>query len=165
VTDENKKHPTRRIGRPTKYKKRYCRDIIEFFDVAAVVERTKTITTKNGSVIEEPVYLPCILPTVVGFARKLGVCRDTLHEWASKHKDFSDAFKRAKELQEEIWSQNSLQGLYNPRFSEFFGINIMGWNKREIIEQHHSGEVKHTHDLSDDLKTVLSDVYDTQTGS
>ena len=153
-------------GRPTKYRARFCQEIIDFFDVEPVEKTVKTITTKSGTVIEEEVYLPVTLPTVEGFARKLGVCVDTLHEWRSVHPEFSDAFKRAKELQKDIWQQNSLLGLYNPKFTEFFGINIMGWNNnRGVLKNEHSGEVKHTHDLSSDLKSVIDNAYNTQTGS
>ena len=53
----------------------------------------------------------------------LGVNVDTLHEWSAKHKEFSEAYTRAKQIQEDIWLRESLSGRYNAQFAKFFGVN------------------------------------------
>lgn len=53
-------------GRPTKYDPKYCDEAIEFM--------------AEGF-------------SVGAFAGKIRVSRDTLYEWASKHREFSDALK------------------------------------------------------------------------
>ena len=121
-------------GRPTKYKKRFCTDIIDFFDIEPFREATKTIMTAKGSFIEEAVQLPNKLPTITGFARTIGVSRKTLYNWADDHEEFLHAIEQAQELQEEIWSQNSLLGYYNSNFSKFFGVNVMGWSDKKAHE-------------------------------
>lgn len=85
-------------------------------------------------------------PTLAGFAGKLGVSRDTLHEWANgknadgtlKHSEFSDAYKRAKELQEQNLVTGALSGVYNATFAIFTAKNILGW--RDKIEQEVTGK-------------------------
>ena len=63
---EPSKHPG---GRPTDYRPEYCERVIEF-------------------------GLDGKLPAQM--ASKLGVCKDTLHEWARVHAEFSDAFTLAR---------------------------------------------------------------------
>jgi len=53
-----------------------------------------------------------------------------------KYPDFSDAYKRAKELQKQILITNGLLGLYAPAFTIFTMKNICGWRD----EQHIKGE-------------------------
>lgn len=63
---------TNPIGRPSLYKKEYCQEIIEYVK-----------TTGNS---------------FVHWCNKIGICRDTLPEWCKKDKDFSLAFKLAKQI-------------------------------------------------------------------
>lgn len=97
------------MARPTKYKKAYCDEIIEFFDKDA----------KTGG-------KATTFPTFQRFARSIGVCVDTLNEWCRVHPEFSEAFKAAKEMQEAIWLENSMDGSYNAQFAKFFGVNCFG---------------------------------------
>ena len=64
------------IGRPSKYRKEYCQQIID--------------SGRRGE-------------TLVHFACDIMVTKDTLLEWASKHEDFSVALKIAKQLNEAYW--------------------------------------------------------------
>lgn len=127
VKDPVKKHAG---GRPTKYKKKYCKEIIEFFSR----ERTKIILEtyyyKNGETKEKEIEVANELPTIIGFCIKIGVDRTTLLEWVSKHPEFSHAYKKAKEMQEEFWLQNSVRGLFPGAFTIFAGKNMFGWKDR-----------------------------------
>lgn len=67
---------TPKVGRPSKYKKEYCQQIIE--------------CGKRGD-------------TLVHFACDIGVVKDTLNEWASVHPEFSDALKVCKQENEKYW--------------------------------------------------------------
>lgn len=127
-------------GRPTNYKPEYCEEIIKFFDI----EATREVILphyKNGEISwEDKKILANSLPTIEGFCAKLGIWKKVLHDWVKKHKEFGDAYKRAKELQAQIWQENSLLGLYNPQFSIFFGKNCMGWKDKQ--EHQIEGELK-----------------------
>lgn len=129
-TPKKKKAP---VGRPSKYDPKYCDEIIKFFDIAPYQKATETITFKDGSQKTVDKTVANDLPFISQFAKKIGVSRDTINEWSKKHSEFSDALKKAKEMQEAILVTNGLHGLYNPTFAIFTAKNIAGW--RDKIEQ------------------------------
>jgi len=50
------------------------------------------------------------LPKVVSFARRIGVHKDTLYEWAKIHPEFSDALSKIMEKQEEDLTDTGIFG-------------------------------------------------------
>ena len=120
-----------KVGRPTKYKPRFCKDIIDYFDQPITKEVvSKRIIKKNGEEEVETKIVPNDLPTMEGFACMVGVHTDTLQEWKHKHKQFSVAYGQAKQMQMNIWQTNSFSGGYNPQFTIFAGKNIFGWRDK-----------------------------------
>ena len=129
-----------KCGQPTKYDPKYCDELIEFFSEVRYtkeIKKERITEHKNGTMTREVEYIlvPSGLPFLSAFARKIGVCVDTLHEWANgrtgkdddaplKHPEFSDAYKKAKELQKEFLINNGLQGLYPPASFIFTAKNI-----------------------------------------
>lgn len=110
-------------GSPTKYKPEYCKAIVDYFDIPLVdAETGKTA---------DPKFL-------AAFARSIGVCRDTLYEWCSAYPEFSDSYKKAKDLQKEFFIVQALQNRYNPGFTWRAMMNMFGWREK----QEHQVEVK-----------------------
>ena len=105
-------------GQPTKYRPEYCQAIIDHFNVPPYK------TDKDGKRIAND------MPMVQLFARKIGVSRETLHEWKRTHKEFSDAFEEAKSLAESMWVINTLHGHYNSGFGRMVAQNMFGWLDR-----------------------------------
>lgn len=108
-------------GHPTLYKPEYCEQLIEYFS--------------------EPPYevirneeRPSDFKSLAAFANRLGVHRDTLHEWSKQHPEFSDAYKRAKQYQEEWLTVNGNKGLINPAFSIFTAKNVLQWRDKQPDE-------------------------------
>src|SRR4051794_34551175 len=66
------------VGRPTKYARRYCDDIVAF--------------CRHGY-------------SITAFAGKIGVARSTIQEWASVHEEFSAAVKAAKAAAALWWEE------------------------------------------------------------
>jgi hypothetical protein len=96
------------MGRPTKYKKRYCKDIIAFF---------------NDPVNDNP------LPLFYNFAANIDVCVDTLHEWRSVHPEFSESYKKAKEILRRKYWEKALAGDLEKTIAIFFwqsGFRLFG---------------------------------------
>ena len=114
------KHPG---GRPTKYEDWMVDAILKYFD------------TSVGD-----------FPTLAGFAASIGVSRETLHDWATakgvdgalRNQQFSDAYKKAKDLQEQNLVKGALTGVYNPTFAIFTAKNVLGW--RDKVEQEITGK-------------------------
>jgi DNA-packaging protein gp3 len=116
------------------YKPEYAEQLIEYFSEAPYREVMKTVVTKLGDAIEVPTTEATDFKSLAAFANKLGVHRDTLHEWSKVHPDFSDAYKRAKQYQEEFLSVNGNKGLINPAFSIFTAKNVLQWRDKQPDE-------------------------------
>ena len=122
------------VGRPSKYKPEYCDDIIRYFDVPPQQTTYKKTYYADGTLkSEDPVTLACQLPTLQGYAHSIDINKDTLIEWSKEHQEFSVAYTRAKELQEQIWLINGMSGLYNSQFAQFFGTNCLGYKIKQDV--------------------------------
>jgi hypothetical protein len=129
-------------GAPTKYKPEYCQGIIDYFTVQPQVVTYKREYFQNGTLKSEyPVVLPAQLPTFQGYADEIGVHIDTLNEWAKVHDEFSEAYARAKQLQEKVWLINGMSNLYNSQFAQFFGKNCLGYRDKSEVDQNVKGEM------------------------
>lgn len=115
---DNWNRTPRKAGRPTDYKQEYCKKIVEYFTGDPFE------TCQDGKKIANP------LPTFQNFAHEIGVHIDTLNEWKHTHGEFSEAYKKAKSLQESWWLTNSLLGLFPPAFACFFGKNVFRYQDR-----------------------------------
>ena len=126
-------------GRPSKYKSEYCDELVKFFDREPYYEKELQHFDKDGSYKwSDYKRYPNDLPTFAHFAKKIGVNGDTLVEWTKVNKEFSAAYKRAKELQKEFLIENGLQGLYNATFAIFTAKNIT--DMRDVQAIQYSGE-------------------------
>jgi hypothetical protein len=123
-------------GRPTKYRKEYCDEIIRFFDIPFTETVKKTVITKSGVqyVTEE---VPKLLPTVEGFAIKIGVLAETLRGWAERYPQFSVSYKRALQLEKQFLIQNGLKGFYPPNIFTFIATNLTDMKDKSTKE--HTG--------------------------
>ena len=127
-------------GRPTKYKKEYCKAIIDFFNEEPYTVQKGFIKYKNGDEREDGKEVANDIKFFSDFAREIGVNQDTLHEWKKNYPEFSEAFKTAKGLQKRNLVINGLKGLYSPAAFIFTAKNILGWRDRTETEL--SGGVK-----------------------
>lgn len=128
-------------GRPSKYKEEYCEKILEYFKKTPYKTEYKEEYFVDGSLKSKvPIITATEFPTFQGFADEIEVHIDTLNEWCKVHEKFSEAYMRAKQLQEKIWLVNSMQNLYNAQFAQFFGKNCLGYRDKQEIE--HSGKLK-----------------------
>lgn len=81
------------MGRPTKFRKRYIQDMIDFFDIAPQRKEVMKVTTeynKDGTPrksSEEWKYIPNQMPTIYGFAKSIKVDYTTVYRWAESGED------------------------------------------------------------------------------
>ncbi len=71
------KHPG---GRPTKYRHFFCKDLIDYFSISPTRITTVTYTNKKGEQWTEEKTVANDLPTLSGFAGKIGVDDDTIQQ-------------------------------------------------------------------------------------
>lgn len=113
-----KKKKTNPVGRPTKYKPKYCQAIIDYFD--------RPILNILGNANDPPFFL--------NFCLSIEINQDTMHEWISKHPKFSEAYKIAKEKQKEFIITNALQNRYNGGFAWRAMMNMHGWRDQQNLQ-------------------------------
>lgn len=128
---KNLKGKSDKVGRPTKYKDRYCKDMVKFFDVEAT-KIVLDLSKNDGTEFEKRVANK--MPTFSGFARKIGVDQDTLHEWKKKYPEFSEAFKEAKQLQEQYLLDVGMAGVTSASFVIFTMKNVLGWRDEKDLK-------------------------------
>ena len=133
----------RPVGRPTVYRDEFPEMMIEFFSQAP----TREVTNRDSKGNETTQVLPGFFPTLARFATNIGVTKQTLHDWATAkhietgelmHKEFSDAYKKAKDLQEANLVEGTIASAYNSTFAIFTAKNVLGW--RDKIEQEITGK-------------------------
>lgn len=129
------------FGRPSKFDPKFADMLIKFFDQPPYEEKTKTIFTRRGDEVEVNYDAPTDFPTLASFAISIGVHRDSLHEWANAknekgqliNRDFSDAYKRAKDFQERYLTTNGLKGIISQPFAIFTAKNVLGWKDKTEV--------------------------------
>lgn len=135
MTPRKQKEEQKPNGRPSKYKKAYCKKMIEFFDIPHILEIEKEKVTKDGEVVTHIVERANKLPTFEKFAVSIGVHRDTLHEWSRTHQEFSDTYSKCKNLQKDMLIYLGMIGLYNAPFTQFVAKNITDMKDTQQVEQ------------------------------
>ena len=99
-------------GRPTKYKKEYCRRIVDAM-------------SQGKSVLQ--------------FCAEQGVSKSSVYLWAQQHNEFSDALSRGKELGEAYWEGELQKMMYsreaNAPLVKLYFANRFNWHDREKVEE------------------------------
>lgn len=119
------------LGRPSLYDPKYVHEIIEHFSVPVF-----TTEVMNGKVQK----FPNPLPTFSGFARKIHVEHETLHNWCKEHRDFFVAYNQAKELQKEWLINLGMSGLAPPASFIFVSKNVTDMKDQRDVDLTSGGE-------------------------
>lgn len=147
-------------GRPSSYKPEYSEDLIKYFKgftdepfTKEVVKKTTKYYADNRGVketYEEFKFIAKRLPTLFGFAQKIGVRYQTVWNWANKrvgkmpdnkerdtrpfqYPEFFDAYKTARHFQTEYLTAIGLGGMAPSAFAIFTAKNTIGWRDKNEI--------------------------------
>lgn len=151
-----------RGGRPTKYHEKYVDELIAYFEsfveepfTKEVMREEKTFyDSKGGSGLKsqrvEYKFVGKRLPTLFGFARKIGVNYTTVYRWAEgrigkdpkdgekdtrpyQYPEFRNAYKSRLHYQTEFLTALGLGGIAPPAAYVFTAKNVLGW--RDTLDQ------------------------------
>lgn len=119
-------------GRPTKYKPKYCNEIIDYFEMCSqelerFLETPSLYTIEMGKSVR---FKPFKFPTLYKFAASIGVCRDTLHEWGKVYPKFSDSISRCKSIQAHMALMMGINDLGNAYIINAMLKNNHGWKDK-----------------------------------
>lgn len=123
-----------KVGRPTDYKPEYIDLLIAYFSEPPYKEVMKRVVTKDGDAIEVPEDKASDFKSLAGFALSIGVHKDTLLEWSKVHPEFSGAYKKAKEYQENWLLINGNKELIPAAFGIFTAKNVIGYRDKHPDE-------------------------------
>lgn len=131
------KHPG---GRPTNYKPGYCQELVDFFNADPYEDKEIEHFKSGEKTWTDIKRMSNKLPTMIEFARHIGVGYRTLFNWLDKEstsyqEEFWQTYTRiAKELQKNFLVQNGLEGLYNPVFAKFVALNFTNMVDKKEVE-------------------------------
>jgi hypothetical protein len=148
------------MGRPSDYRPEFVSEMISYFDIEVERVIEVDVQDKDGKTRTEQKVVANTFPTLTRFAAKIGVTRQTLHDWATakekdgspKYPDFSYAYARAKDSQESLLVEGGMAGVYEARFAVFAAKNLAGW--KDQVET--TGEVVHTMAAASELDDLYA---------
>lgn len=123
-----------KMGRPTKYKPEYCKEIVDYFSIEHSRIVLREATNSKGETYTKEYEVANPLPLFKTFAGKIGVHIDTMLEWCKIHPDFSESYNKCKYLQEDMLNNNTLRNLYNAKYAQFLAKNITDMRDVKEVE-------------------------------
>jgi hypothetical protein len=122
ATPRKKPEELLKRGRPTDYRPEYCDEMLEYF--------SKSLYKKGGYGKQKELE---DLPTFEWYAAGIrGVARSTLNEWASKYPEFSEAYKKCKEMQQNLLVQGGISRAYDSGFTRFILNSVSDTYKERV---------------------------------
>lgn len=110
-------------GRPTDYKPKYCKMMLDHFDQPLYITKKKEIASGGRKVIVEE-EKPNSMPTFERFALSIGVIHETLRNWCKNNPEFFAAYSACKDIQKNFIVEHGMMGGYNAGFAKFLAVNV-----------------------------------------
>lgn len=126
-------------GRPTKYRKVFCEQLIEFFDVEPYEDVEIPHYEKGEVKWTDSKRVANKMPTLRDFGKKIGADYMSIWRWTQKHAEFRNAYTRAQELRKEFLIHNGLNRCYDPSAFKFVAVNLTDMRDRK--EQEITGDI------------------------
>lgn len=128
-------------GRPPKYNKTMAKKLIKYFSVEPYREvEVKHFDQKTGREWSTWEDRANDTPTFGGFCASVDISRETLYAWRDKHKEFSDALKRAEGLIENFLVVNGNKSLIAQPFAIFTAKNVLKWADKQDLDVKSDGK-------------------------
>ena len=108
-----------KMGRPTDYKEEFVQEVDAYL--------------KECKDRYDDKKLKVNLPTKEGFMLRLDICKQTLYNWADKHKDFLDALSKIEKEQKKRLLDMGLSGEYNSTIAKLILSSNHGMRERTDV--------------------------------
>lgn len=121
-----------KVGRPYEYKPEYVAKVAEYIAQCEDEEYEfhKTRGEKSDT-FEQKIKIK--LPTIEGYAKYIGVNKDSLYEWEKKEPEFSDALDVLRFEQKQRLIEKGLSGDYNPTIAKLVLSANHGMKERNDV--------------------------------
>ena len=121
-------------GRPSEYRVEFVEKAEEYLQHCqdSIERELESVNSHTGRERFERV-VKVNLPTVEGFARFIGVTKQTLHNWAKENQDFFDALEKVKVEQHDRLINNGLAGTYNPTIAKLMLSSNHGYKEKQDV--------------------------------
>ena len=116
------------MARPTTYTEEMLSKTNEYL---LLCEDTETERDGNRGGTEYKLNVK--LPTIEGLSVYLGVARDTLYEWSTKHEEFSDTLDSLRAEQADKLINNGLSGNYNSTIAKLMLSSNHGMREKSDV--------------------------------
>ena len=138
----------KKTGRPSKYRKVFCQQLVDFFDIEPYEKIELPHYQNDGTTLKWMDYklVPARMPTIRGFAKKIGVHVSNVYVWIKTKKEFQDAFTQAQDIRKDWLIDLGLSGLTPPLAYKFTAINVT--DMRDKTET--------THDVGETLQDFIT---------
>jgi hypothetical protein len=120
-----------KAGQPTKYTSKMPQALIDYFLTCA--------ETRPGVGVPVLKETFTIMPTLTGFAKKVGVTTRTLANWKDKHEAFEEAYQYSMAIAADMIQQFSINNVWSPSMSVFLLKSNHGLQDKTVIE--HGGPI------------------------
>lgn len=129
------------MPKQVKYKKEYCKKMLDFFSIKHTEEKYEITTDKNGEKVKT-VEKANPLPTFERFAVTIGACSENLEQWRKKYSEFGHAYIQCQELQKDMLNDLAMRGFYNPTYTMFVAKNITDMKDKPEVLQNAFEEIR-----------------------
>jgi hypothetical protein len=128
-----------KVGRPTKYSEEIQTKAEEYLSKCnfELDEFHKTRGERSDSYERIAKFK---LPSMAGLALHLKVNKSTLHEWRDANEEFSVTLDELMQLQEEMITEGSMNGVFNPTISKLLLMSNHGHKEKTDIDHTSGGE-------------------------
>ena len=123
-----------KTGRPTKYRRKYCQTIIEYFTRDFTYEKEVTHTNTKGMTWSKFEVCANPVPLMCEFAHHIKTTITTLQNWEKNQPEFLVAVTHAQQLQLAHLNHVTGLGLYNSNWAVFMAKNISQWRDKKDVE-------------------------------
>lgn len=151
-------------GRPNEFKKEYIKAVDDYLKECS--DKYIGIVEKSGEDGEKIQYLhkdarlKVKLPTIEGFALRLGVCKKSIYNWAKDNEKFLHALEKIEIEQKERLINMGLSGEYNSTIAKLILSANHGMAERNNVNLDDEKPYSLDSELKKELDNILTENTD-----